>query len=412
MAKKKQKQNGPPPKPLTALITLVYVLIAVGVVLIMLLFKAPLLAGDSWLRWPSIWLWIVYGVYYALPVLLAVVYGAVMRPFWTRFRDLIVSILLVQLVYSVGIHVWREVYLHRRNEQAYQTKVAEPFVYEAKHGFVDQDKDGVIEKIKCRVKIDMDEYPDGAYTVNAHLSQVDRQLSRRVIGAGDAVLREGGGRDQTLIYQFDPRTHAPYFQAGPFFLGIEINRVFQEDREARWLTALGRWSPFFRSTRWDGTDGDIDYQLIPVADIDRIDSFSLMPLKVDRLQVTLREYEKDFGRDTNGNNLFDELVIVLVVDSSYEGRALLQALVDGAPYPVIQEVTLVEGENRLEYVLPAKDVRAFGVESPYHLTDVQIYNQDPHCLEGECLKRIKPRFKYFLEGYMTQDYLKMQFDPD
>jgi len=187
MAKKQRKQTGPPPKPLTALITLVYSLITVGIVFIVILSKASLLDGDSWFRWPSIWLLIIYGVYYWLPIILSLLYGAVMRPFWMRFRDLIVAILFVQLVYSVGIHLWRAIYLQRRDELVYQTKRAEPFVYEAKHRFVDQDNDGVIEQVKCRVKIDMDEYPDGEYAIHAHLSQEDRQLSKRIIGEKSAV---------------------------------------------------------------------------------------------------------------------------------------------------------------------------------------------------------------------------------
>ncbi len=412
MAKKNPLKTEPSARPLIALITLAYTVIAAGVVLVIVLTGAPLLDGDVWFRWPSIWLWIVYGIYYVLPVVLAVAYGLALRPpFWTRVRDLLVSILLVQLVYSVGVHLWRVAYLQRMDEAVYRTKRAEPFVYEAKHKLVDKDKDGEVEEIKCRVKIDLDEYPDGKYAVEAYISQADRPLSRRGIGSSELVLTEEGGRDPTLLYSFDPRTHAPYYRAGPFFLGVKINRMFVKDREGRVLTALARWSPYFRSTRWDGYDPRINRHLDPVAEVDRIDSFSLVPLDASRPRVTLMEYVKDFGRDTNGNNLFDELVIELNVFSRYEGKAFLQALVEGAPYPVIQEVALKEGENHLEYVIPARDVRAFGVETPFHLTEVQIYNRDPHCQEGECLKQIKPRFKYFLEGYLTKEYSILQFDP-
>jgi hypothetical protein len=125
--------------------------------------------------------------------------------------------------------------------------------------------------------------------------------------------------------------------------------------------------------------------------------------------VTLKRYIKDFGRDLNGNGLFEQLVVTLEVESVYEGILFMEAVVSGGTYPLFYETHVAKGVSTIEYVIDGDHLLEFGFDGPYELYDVEIFNEDPECQSEDCLP--EKSFQEFFPNYITQRYTLEQFEP-
>jgi len=112
----------------------------------------------------------------------------------------------------------------------------------------------------------------------------------------------------------------------------------------------------------------------------------------------------DLGRDTNGNGLFDELIVAVEVDAVASGNVVVQARLessDGVELGTANNfVTINSGPEWVELTFDGRNIFASGKNGPYNLTDVRAYHTgDPSLSE------------IVEDAYLTADYAPTEFEP-
>lgn len=390
-------------------VLVVYVFALVMLVVLTAHFNIPLYAGSGEDRFPSAWLWLLMFSYYAMPVILAALFAWNFRPFWRNFRNLLVTILVVQLVYSLFAFAVRYQYLEKWKQGIHESRISRLDVNWFKHRFFDTDKDGLIDLVKFESRVDSRYLPPGEYFLRAAVAQKEKELSGGDLGVFRFRVRPEAREFAYPKYQFDPQPLMPHYESGPFDVNVRLLKVVIRDREAERVLTLTRWAPFVRYTTWDGRDPQISENVIPVEKKERVDSFYIMPLDPPQNQVDFGGFVGDVGRDVDGDGRFDQLVITMKVYSRFEGPVFIQALVENQGTPIVYENYLTLGDNLLEYAVDKKYVLGLGQDGPFKFYDFQFFNRNPECSEDSCPKRIKPFFKVHLENYLTRPYPRNQF---
>ncbi len=387
----------------------VYVLTVAG------LAAATQWAGGTGIDDPILWRgasWrdVLVFFYYGLPVLLALIFGLLFRPFWPHFRNLIVAVFVVQMFYSLGVYGvrWRYVDRRRRAESALKGRLRLK-ILSTRHRLLDRDADGLVDKIEIFVHAAMRGFPPGRYQVYAEVSQKGMTLPRGRIGAVSLTLRDGGPRDFKMRFTCDPRPWAAYYAGGAFSVGLGVLQAVPVGEDGERIVAWSRWSPFLRTTSWTGKDPEIRDRVVTLAVLPEVDRFALLPVRLPVRSVTFQGFVRDFGRDEDGDGLFESLVVVFRVDSSYAGPVFLAARFAGSPNPIFIQTVLRSGAQDVEMVVPSGTVRGMDTDGPWTLTDIRMFNQDPQCPSGTCAPRIKPFFRVYLDNYRTGAYRRDQF---
>lgn len=382
----------------------------VGLVAVSLWFDIPFYKGSG--NQPDRWLYLVWFFYYVVPWVTAFFLGFVLRPFWPRFRNLLVAILVIQGIYSVSVYALRCVYREKRKEVFHEARMSQFKTLGFRPRFYDRNHDGIIDDVELLIRCQMSGYPLGTYLLQASVTQQGRIFPDSGIGSFPVTLGDDKPKMFTAKFRFDPRVFEPYFESGTFTADLSIQAMAKVDADGARLMAFGRWSPFLRSTSWRGDrDAEISEQIIDLEDVPDVGSFWILPLDFARPQVVFKRFINDFGRDLDGDGLFDQLVIAVELSSKYEGLIFVRAQLQDAPYPIYHESSLKIGDNTLEFVLESQALRQTGMDGPYAISDIQIFNKNPGCHTDECLKKIKPFFTLYLDDYLTQRYSLTQFDP-
>jgi hypothetical protein len=391
-------------------VTLIYFAMLLGLIYLILRFQIPVMDGHEAVA-PSLWFYMIWGFYYIVPIGMAIFLGTTLRPFWTNFRDLYVAILLIQGSYSLAIFIWRYQYLEQKKEAIYQTKMAVFKVSSFQPRFSDSDKNGVIDDVELLVGCHMDKHPLGRYILRGWITQRGQAFPDSDIGTYSITLQEDKPKIFTANFHFNPQVFHPYFESGAFEMNLLVQRSLPSDQKGNQIMAFNRWSPFLRFTSWKGDDDpQIVESRIDLEKLQRIGSFWLLPLDFQRPQVFFKRYLDDFGRDQDGDGLFEELVISMLLDSQYAGQIFLQANIPGTTHPIFYESSLKIGINELEFVMSGEVFKTLGVDGPFEISDLRIFNKNPGCNTEECLKRIKPFFTVYLDNYLTKKYLSAQFE--
>jgi hypothetical protein len=99
--------------------------------------------------------------------------------------------------------------------------------------------------------------------------------------------------------------------------------------------------------------------------------------QLERLPIALIGTSDDFGADTNGNGLYDQLTILLDVDLDVAGFYQYSArLTDGAGRAIdliAGGATLAAGRKALPFVASGSKIGLHGVNGPYRLDNVLIF---------------------------------------
>ncbi|HQP11678.1 MAG TPA: hypothetical protein PK470_02840 [Candidatus Omnitrophota bacterium] len=394
--------------PLAGRIIIVYYLVLVSLVVLAIQSGQPLQVQREDV--PVSLLDVIKFTYYVLPVLLAVMYGAMFRPFWAKFRDLLVLVLVIHGAYSVFVYSCRVAYFERLRNETFKLRLAQYSLYGVQHRMLDTTKDGLIDRVEFRAKLDAAEFPPGQYIVYAKVTQRGKEFSDSVIGRFPFRIFPTNQKPFIIQFASNPQLFESYYESGYFDLNFGLQRVVGVDESGYWLLALSRWSPFIRFTNWNGEDPAVQNAVLDLDYREKVDSFYIMPLKFQKLQVKLAGSLSDFVVDEDGNGKYYAVIVTIPLDSDYEGDVFIQAIVRGAAYPLTFEGGLDLGDNLLQIRLDSDYIRELGEDGPYELIDFQIFNQNPECLEDECLKRIKPNFIFYLDDYTTQPYKLEQFD--
>ena len=137
----------------------------------------------------------------------------------------------------------------------------------------------------------------------------------------------------------------------------------------------------------------------------------LAPGEIQREHVIFRGFAGDFGRDLDGNGLFEELVVALVVDSIHDGPVFFQAEIR-APFRALlhHETRSTKGARKLEFVIDGTALRRAGRDGPYELGGMVLTNNSPYCPGGVCPAPNLPKFSVYLDDYTTGHYRADQFE--
>ncbi|MFA5260361.1 MAG: hypothetical protein WC450_03945, partial [Candidatus Omnitrophota bacterium] len=206
--------------PLAGRIVMVYYLVLVSLVVLTIQSGQPLHFKRD--EVPVGWLDVIKFTYYVLPVLLAVIYGAIFRPFWAKFRDLLVIILVIHGAYSVFVYSCRVAYFERLKNETFKLRLAEYSLYGVQHRMLDTTKDGLIDRVEFRAKLDAAEFPPGQYVIYAKITQRGQEFSDSVIGRFPFQIFQT--RQKPFIIQFaaNPQLFESYYESGHFDLNLGL----------------------------------------------------------------------------------------------------------------------------------------------------------------------------------------------
>jgi len=255
----------------------VYYIMLTTLIILTAHFKIPL-HHDAMATSATFWLKLLIMFYYAMPVVLAMIFAFLFRPVWPHFRNIVLIIFIVHGALSLGSYAVRQQYLADLRDNLHQCQLADLKINVVRHRLGDRDRDGLIDKAEVFAEIDAGDFPDGNYGISAWLTQHQKRLPESFLGVVKFSVRDGKAKIFQLHYEFNPQRFNAYFARGPLDIGLSMHRYVRVDRKARKVLSLTRWSPFLRATTWDGRDPQIIDHLINLQEFPKVDSFELLPL--------------------------------------------------------------------------------------------------------------------------------------
>jgi len=224
---------------------------------------------------PVHWEAILVFFYYLAPILIAFIFGILFRPFWNNFRNLLMSIFLIHLLWSVSIAGWRQMRLNERYELAAESFLAAVDAEDFKHRFFDNDEDGLVDEIVLWGRLNIRELPPGRYIIRPVLSQSGNPISDGIVDR--LGFRRTNKEKLDVRFGFDPRKYGRVFER-PVDIDLYVYRLFEVTEEDNRLLRLSRWVPFLRRTSWQGQDRDFVLDLIRVETVYGVDTVELLVL--------------------------------------------------------------------------------------------------------------------------------------
>ena len=365
--------------------------------------------GEGWFRMPSGWSLLLAAMYYAAPVAVAALVGYLRRPHRKNFVATVAVIFAVHAAYSVAVTGLRIAAIKVWQADIEQSHEALPVIAVFDHRFVDDDDDGLVNRVVLEGRLDADHLPFGAYTLYAWASQGGAP----VVGLGYADLAVVRDAEQVheLAYEIDARYLREMAEVGPFDIHLALSRQFTMAPTVKRIVALCRWAAFFCPTSRSGYDPVLYDDIVEIARFDAVDTIALAPETIQRKQLVFLRYLGDAGRDDDGDGLFDALVVSMELDSIYVGPLYVQAQIEGVASGHVQQTASIDkGITRLDVVLDGGRLRAMGRDGPYTLGAFALLNNDPYCPGGVCVFENLPMFTVYLNAYTTKAYRAAQFE--
>lgn len=244
---------------LVAQVVSLYFLTVIGVVAAIVYYQVPIYQGE-WYAWPTPALFLVWFLYYGVPFVLASIFGFLFRPFSKSFRNIFFAILMIQLFFSFILMTLRWDYLQNFNNKNRWKKSDRITIEKITPRQFDRNQDGYIEEIRLNVVFDFTRLRPSDYLLHAAIVP-GGSLSAFVVDGGGAfsITKTGGENKFEREFVVTPRT-----DLGPLPIGLQnfqlkflLFRIVAIDEYGKNILALARWSPFLRSTHWDGVDQEI-----------------------------------------------------------------------------------------------------------------------------------------------------------
>lgn len=395
----------------------------VALVAVTLAFEIPLSAGEGFVVFPSPWsLFLAFATYLA-PALIALGFGWRLRPFARHALALWLAILLVQGGASATVTALRAGLVAAWDADRQASAAAILDLAEARHALHDDDGDGLIDRVALDGRVRTRGLPPGDYRVTAILTEAPPGQRRRIAGpmkfprGRGAATSPGpafpspGPLDLAFTFDLPAAGLVELAAAGPMTLHVEIAKSRAPDAYARAVLTLCAWAPFGCPTSRRGGDAEIHDQIVILRRFEDLGEIALAPAEIQRKHVIFKGFAGDFGRDLDGNGLFDELVVVLEVDSIHDGPIFFQAEIR-APFRALlhHQTRSIKGATRLEFVIDGTAIRRTGRDGPYQLGGMFLLNNSPYCPGGVCPPPNLPKFSLTLGSYTTAPYRAEQFE--
>ena len=396
-----------------ALTTALYFAVLIALIAVTLAFDVKLTIGEGWGQMPSAWWMLLAATYYAVPFAVAAVVGYLRRPFLANFVAAVVAIFVLHAVYGAATSGIRQAYLDAWRAEIGRGQAAVPAIADFGHRLIDDDDDGLVNRIVVAGRLDADDLPAGDYQMFAQFSQQGQP------GSGlydeEFTLAEDGPRMVALALDVDARHLSEAAKAGPLTVDVLLNRRLTLGPGGQRILALCRWAAFFCPTSLRGYDPDIYEDTVEIARFHGVDTVALAPETVQRKQLVFLRFLGDRGRDNDGDGLFDALVISLEFDSIYSGPIYFQARIVGVANSWLEQTTSIgEGIVRLDFVIDGKRLRELAADGPYTLRPFVLANNTPYCPGGTCVNENQPMFSLrlgpYLTPYTTGPYRAAQFE--
>lgn len=270
---------------LTARIVILYSLIVISVISVIVYFQTPISLESGHLGSSAI-LYFVWFLYYGLPFVLAVIFGSFFRPFRKSFRNILFAIFFMHLLYSFTVSMLRWEYLQDFNKTRAWKKSDRIRIADFTPQQFDRNQDGFIEEVKLNAVFDFTKIRPGEYLLDATIV-TDAPISPFEIDGGGLFVIDKTGIDNMISRDFvitgrrdlESATYAIH----NFQVKLLLFRIISIDERGKTLLAFSRWSPFLRTTRWDGSDEEIyaDWVLFDKKVLPNIFSIRAPLLKAD-----------------------------------------------------------------------------------------------------------------------------------
>lgn len=270
---------------LAANILVIYVLTVVASALAIDHFQAPLFTGDLD-KTPNILMLSIWFLYYAAPLILASIFGILFRPFWPSFRNLLVAILTIQFLFSFTVCMLRWDYLRKFNANNLWRKNDKIKVLDLDPKHYDLNEDGFLDQIKLSPVFDFTKIRPSEYVMDAALVPSGGSSPFTIDGGGAFVVSERGDKNKiTKDFVIKPRTDhgtaVHLYQDASFQVKFLLFRVVTIDKKGKKLLGFTRWSPYLRSTTWQGSDPQIFADMILLNNKTTTEKFTLPAPSLD-----------------------------------------------------------------------------------------------------------------------------------
>ena len=392
-----------------ALASALYFAALIALIAATVAFDIDLARGEGWFRLPSGWSLLLAAMYYAAPVAVAAVVGYLRRPLRHNFVATVAVIFAVHAAYGVAVAGMRLATVKVWQADIGQSLAALPAVAEFGHRFVDDDDDGLVNRVILAGRLDADQLPFGVYTLYARASQGGAPGVG--FGYAEVVVAIDAEQVHEFAYEVDARYLRELADAGPFDIHLGLSRHFTVSPTGKRIVALCRWAAFFCPTSRLGYDPVLYDDIVEIARFDAVDTIALAPETIQRKQLVFLRFLGDRGRDIDGDGLFDALVISLELDSIYSGPIYFQAQLVGVAIGVLEQTTSIgKGIVRLDFVIDGKRLRELAADGPYTLMPFVLFNNTSYCPGGTCVNENQPMFTLYLGPYTTGPYRAAQFE--
>lgn len=244
---------------LTARIVCLYCLIVLSVIGAIVYYQAPI-SLENGRSGSSAVLYFVWFLYYGLPFVVAVIFGCLFRPFRKSFRNVLFVIFFMQLLYSFTVSMLRWEYLQDFNKIRSWKKSDRIKIMDLTPQQFDRNQDGFIEEVKVKAVFDFTKIRPGEYLLDAAIVS-DAAVFPFEIDGGGLFTIDKTGADNMISREFDITVRndlkSATFEIQNFQVKLLLFRIVSIDERGKKVLAFARWSPFLRSTNWDGSDAEI-----------------------------------------------------------------------------------------------------------------------------------------------------------
>jgi len=390
-----------------------YLVALVALVAVTLAFEIPLSEGEGFLVFPSPWSLFIGFVYYLAPPLIALGFGWRRRPFARHALALWLAILLVQGGYSLAVTLMHARLVAGWDADRQASTAAIHDLAAAGHQLHDDDGDGLIDRIALDGRVRTRGLPPGDYQVAAILTEAPPGRRRRFAGPMNFPRSASASGPLDLAFALD--LSAPGLEelaaAGPMAFHVEVTKSRRPDDRAQTILTLCAWAPFPCPTARSGQDAAIRDEVLTLRRFENLGEIALEPGAIQRKHVIFKGFSGDFGRDLDGNGLFDELVVTLDVDTIHDGPIFFQAEMRRPFRALLHHATRsTRGAEQLEFVIDGTALRRDGRDGPYELGAMSLMNNSPYCPGGICPPPNLPKFSVYLNSYTTGPYRAEQFE--
>lgn len=266
---------------LTAGILVIYIITVIAVALAIDHFNPSLYNGEFY-TFPNVLMLSVWFLYYVAPVILAVIFGLVFRPFWPSFRNLLLAILTVQLLVSFTFAMMHWEYLQKFQKQNRWKRNDRLRLVELAPKQYDLNEDGFLDQITVSPIFDFTKIHPGEYVLHAAIVPGGGFSPFLIDGGGTFKIVTRGPRaenkitkDFTIKPRSDRGTDVTTWEEKTFQIKFMLFRVATVDEKGKKLLRLTRWSPFLRTTDWEGGDPKITGDMILLDTLTTTEAFTL-----------------------------------------------------------------------------------------------------------------------------------------